>query len=119
MEDMTQIKTADLNRIRQAVNTLRDVLSLYPTKIEPLSTAERDRHYNSGVCLWCGKALGTGKKPRGCHEYCVTLAKTQADDSTLVQLNRLMPATKGGRPSKRITDALDAIETKSSGKKNH
>lgn len=102
MSEFTQVKTADLDRLRIAIASICDVLSLYPAKVDPISTAERDAKLADKICLWCFKELGTRKKSRGCHEYCVTKAISQASEDVLMQLNRLMPASKGGRPSKRL-----------------
>lgn len=102
MSEYTQVKTADLDRIRLAIASVCDVLDLYPSKIDPISTAERDQKLSDGVCLWCFTEIGTRKKSRGCHEYCVTKAISQASEDVLMKLNRLMPASKGGRPSKRL-----------------
>ena len=124
MDEYTQIKTSDLDRIRLAISSVRDVLENYPSKVEPITTADRDRKLASGICLWCFEAIGTRKKSRGCHEYCVTKAISQAEEDILMKLNRLMPASKGGRPSsKRLvkpieTAKLDAADLKANRKYN-
>jgi len=102
MSEYTQVKTADLDRIRLAIASVCDVLELYPSKIDPISTADRDEKLADEICLWCFTEIGTRKKSRGCHEYCVTKAISQASEDVLMKLNRLMPASKGGRPSKRL-----------------
>lgn len=124
MDEYTQIKTADLERIRLAITSVRDVLESYPSKIDPITTADRDLKLAGGMCLWCFEPIGQRKKSRGCHEYCVTKAISQADEDILMQLNRLMPASKGGRPSKRLEQTIetaksDTANLKTKGKNNN
>jgi hypothetical protein len=124
MNEYTQVKNADLDRIRLAIASICDVLAVYPAKVEPISTTDRDNRLLEGICLWCNEPLGSRKKSRGCHEYCVTKAISQASEDVLIKLNRLMPALKGGRPSKRLEAEksqakLDLANLKSKRKNNN
>lgn len=111
MSEYTQVKNADLDRIRLAIASICDVLAVYPAKVEPISTADRDNRLAEGVCLWCNEPFGNRKKSRGCHEYCVTKAISQASEDVLIKLNRLMPPSKGGRPSKRIQGEIEKAKS--------
>lgn len=113
MSEYTQIKTADLERIRLAITSVCDVLNLYPSKVEPITTADRDQKLADKVCLWCFKAIGKSRPSRGCHEYCVIKAISHANEDLLIKLNRLMPAGKGGRPSGRLTKQKEAAKSDS------
>lgn len=106
MSEYTQIKTTDLERIRLAITSVCDVLDLYPSKVEPITTADRDQKLANRICLWCFEDIGTSRPSRGCHEYCVTKAISHANENVLMQLNRLMPASKGGRPPKKVADEM-------------
>lgn len=117
MSEYTQIKTADLERIRLAITSLSDVLNLYPSKVEPITTADRDQKLVDGVCLWCFTAIGKSRKSRGCHEYCITKAISQTSEDMLMKLNRLMPAGKGGRPSGRLAKQKEAAKSDSANAK--
>jgi hypothetical protein len=111
MNEYTQVKNSDLDRIRLAIASISDVLAVYPAKVEPISTAERDKLLLEEICLWCNESIGERKKSRGCHEYCVTKAISQASEDVLIKLNRLMPASKGGRPSKRVQDKVEKTKS--------
>lgn len=111
MSEYTQIKTSDLERIRLAITSVSDVLELYPSKVEPISTADRDQKLADKVCLWCFSTIGKSRPSRGCHEYCVTKAISQTSEDLLIKLNRLMPAGKGGRPSKRVATKVTTAKS--------
>jgi len=117
MSEYTQIKTADLERIRLAITSVSDVLNLYPSKVEPISTADRDQKVADGVCLWCFTEIGKRKNVRGCHEYCVTKAISQTSEDVLIKLNRLLPASKGGRPSARLAKQKEVAKSDSTNAK--
>lgn len=109
MSEFSEIKSADLDRLRLAARAIYDVLEKYKKQIDPLSNAERDQRIANRICLWCNKTIGPKQKgSRGVHEYCGTKARAQEDEPMLIRLNRLLLADKGGRPS---TEA-EAIETK-------
>jgi hypothetical protein len=111
MSEYTQIKTSDLERIRLAITAVSDVLELYPSKVDPISTSDRDQKLADKVCLWCFKAIGKSRPSRGCHEYCVKKAISQTSEDVLMKLNRLMPAGKGGRPSDRLATKVEPAKS--------
>lgn len=121
MDDFSRIKTADLDRLRQASRLIREVLDKYKKEIDPLTNADRNRMVEASICLWCEKPRKSGKKlVRGVHEYCGIKAKDQEEESVLVKLNRLLPPDPGGRPSEEAEaiagEAKKLLDAKRSGK---